>query len=55
VAKGFGHALVAVGYDDARKAFQVQNSWGRKWADGGYGWLSYGFWSRNVKVSLVVD
>jgi C1A family cysteine protease len=55
VAKGFGHALVAVGYDDARKAFRVQNSWGRKWADGGYGWLSYGFWSRNVKVGLVVD
>jgi C1A family cysteine protease len=55
ISKGFGHELVAVGYDDARKAFRVQNSWGRKWADGGYGWISYGFWTRNVKLAVVID
>jgi C1A family cysteine protease len=55
VPNGSGHTIVAIGYDDARKAFRIQNSWGRKWADGGYGWLSYGFWSRNVKLGYVID
>jgi hypothetical protein len=36
-----GHAMVAVGYDDARQAFKVINSWGTRWADGGFGWVSY--------------
>lgn len=38
----FGHAMVAVGYDEARQAIKVINSWGKGWADGGYGWISYG-------------
>ncbi|MEM9223857.1 MAG: DUF4384 domain-containing protein [Pseudomonadota bacterium] len=36
-----GHALVAVGYDERRRAFLVQNSWGPGWADGGFGWVSF--------------
>ena len=50
-----GHTMTAVGYDDARQAFRIQNSWGRKWADGGYAWLSYGFWARNTGVGYVID
>jgi C1A family cysteine protease len=50
-----GHAMIAVGYDDARKAIRVQNSWGRSWADGGYGWFAYEFWKRNVRVGFVID
>ena len=47
-----GHAVVAVGYDDARVientnpgggkttgAILVRNSWGTEWGDRGYGWL----------------
>jgi hypothetical protein len=52
---GGGHTMTAVGYDDARQAFRIQNSWGRKWADGGYAWLSYGFWARNTGVGYVID
>lgn len=49
------HALVAVGYDDAREirnpidgnvsrgALRVRNSWGPQWGDGGYGWLPYAY------------
>ena len=40
--------MVVVGYDDAKQAFRIQNSWGRTWGDGGYGWFSYEFWKRNV-------
>jgi hypothetical protein len=41
VRGGIGHAMVLAGYDDARGAFRVLNSWGTDWADGGYGWISY--------------
>jgi C1A family cysteine protease len=53
------HALVAVGYDDAKTiarfdpstgrtqitggALRVRNSWGIGWGEGGYGWLPYDY------------
>lgn len=36
-----GHAMVIVGYDDAKQAFRVQNSWGPRWGDHGFIWISY--------------
>ncbi|MFP3042788.1 DUF4384 domain-containing protein [Treponema primitia] len=38
-----GHAMCVVGYDDTRfgGAFEVQNSWGKKWGNGGYMWIPY--------------
>ena len=36
-----GHAIVIVGYDDARSAFKIINSWGTDWGIGGYGWIDY--------------
>lgn len=48
-----GHAVMAVGYDNAKKinnpngrvattgAFLIRNSWGREWGENGYGWLPY--------------
>jgi hypothetical protein len=36
-----GHAMVIVGYSDARQAFKIMNSWGTRWADNGFGWISY--------------
>jgi len=50
-----GHAMVAVGYDEARKAFQIQNSWGRSWGDGGLGWFGYDFWRAKVGAGFVID
>jgi len=55
LSSGSGHALIAVGYDDSRKAFRIQNSWSRKWADGGYAWFSYDYWTKAVHVGFVVD
>lgn len=59
-----GHAVVAVGYDDAMKikntnpggvettgALLIRNSWGTGWGAGGYGWLPYDY----VLKGLAVD
>jgi C1A family cysteine protease len=49
----WGHAIVAVGYDDGKKikntqcnktttgALLIRNSWGTGWGDKGYGWMPY--------------
>lgn len=52
-----GHAVLAVGYDDAHKigkergALLIRNSWGAQWGQQGYGWLPY----RYVEQGLAVD
>jgi C1A family cysteine protease len=59
-----GHAIVAVGYDDAKKikntnvggvettgALLIRNSWGTSWGAAGYGWLPYDY----VLKGLAVD
>jgi C1A family cysteine protease len=38
-----GHAVLAVGYDHARRLLIFRNSWGHGWGDGGYGYLPYAF------------
>ena len=38
-----GHAVMAVGYDDAQQRFIIRNSWGEKWGDKGYFTMPYAF------------
>lgn len=38
-----GHAVLAVGYDDAKRHFIVRNSWGTKWGEKGYFYMPYDF------------
>jgi C1A family cysteine protease len=38
-----GHAMIIAGYDDARGAFRIINSWGSGWGDNGYAWVGYDF------------
>ena len=41
--KNNAHALCVVGYDDNKYggAFEIQNSWGQNWGDGGFVWIPY--------------
>ena len=38
-----GHAILAVGYDDAKQVFLFRNSWGTTWGNQGYGTIPYGY------------
>lgn len=38
-----GHAVLAVGYDDARQSFIIRNSWGGDWGIDGYFHMPYEF------------
>jgi len=44
-----GHAVMAVGYDDATKRFLIRNSWGADWGLQGYFTMPYDYLdSRNL-------
>ena len=36
-----GHAVMSVGYSDAKNEFIIRNSWGSSWGDGGYFYMPY--------------
>lgn len=36
-----GHAMCLIGYDDNKKQFEIQNSWGTQWGDNGFVFVSY--------------
>lgn len=50
-----GHAMTMVGYDERRQAFKLINSWGTRWGDGGFGWMSYDAYQRFVTQAYVMD
>lgn len=42
-----GHAVCAVGYDDAKQCMIVRNSWSDKWGDKGYFYMPYKYISNS--------
>jgi len=60
----WGHAILAVGYDDAKAitntsnnkktkgALLIRNSWGLSWGESGYGWLPYEYVRENIALDF---
>ena len=48
-----GHAVLAVGYDDATQRFKVRNSWGIDWAQNGFFTIPYDYLTNNELSSDV--
>ncbi len=53
------HCVTAVGWDDARQAFKILNSWGDRWQDSGFYWIPYdkmasecGYWQYMIDKSI---
>ena len=46
-----GHAVMAAGYDDSKKAVLVRNSWGTGWGIKGYFWMPYAYISSSKLCS----
>jgi C1A family cysteine protease len=46
-----GHAVMAAGYDDKKKAILVRNSWGTGWGIKGYFWMPYAYISNSSLCS----
>jgi len=49
-----GHAVCLVGYNRINKSFKVRNSWGPRWGDSGYFYMSYDFLLTNNVFSFWV-
>jgi hypothetical protein len=46
-----GHAMVVIGFDDGRKAFEIMNSWGKGWANEGFVWIRYDDFAQYCKYA----
>jgi hypothetical protein len=45
------HAMLLVGYDEARQAYRLMNSW-KLWGEGGFGWIDYATFENDVREVL---
>ncbi|PQJ78464.1 C1 family peptidase [Polaribacter porphyrae] len=56
VASKGGHAMVVVGYDDNKYggAFEIMNSWGTRFRNGGFFWVRYNDFKNYVKTAYVL-
>lgn len=50
-----GHSVLIVGYDDAKEAFLIQNSWSENWGDKGFGWLPYQYFRAGPNGDVLAD
>lgn len=47
-----GHAMLVVGYDEVDKTFEIMNSWGTRWGNGGFVKVSYDDYAEYVKYGF---
>lgn len=50
-----GHGMLLVGYDDAKHAWHMMNSWSTNWGNRGFFWMSYDSFAASARVCYSVD
>lgn len=50
-----GHAMTVVGYDDARQAYLLANSWGASWGVNGFAWMPYAYFTSQATDLWMID
>ncbi len=52
-----GHAMCIIGYDDSKLGgcFELMNSWGSDWGDGGFAWIRYEDIMQYLEEAYVVE
>ena len=40
-SRSINHVVVLIGWDDAKQAWLIKNSWGKDWGEDGFGWIKY--------------
>lgn len=53
-ANGEAHAIAVTGYDDSKHSFRIMNSWSSGWADKGFAWMDYTFFTVDTDECFVV-
>jgi len=53
-AKSNIHAMLVVGYDDIEQRFELMNSWGSDWGNGGFIYVSYKDFNKYAKEAYAV-
>jgi cathepsin K len=48
------HAVVIIGWNDAKQGWLIRNSWGTDWGDSGYAWIKYNCNNIGRKAAWVV-
>ena len=46
------HAMVVVGFDDGKEAFEIMNSWGTSWGNDGFIWVKYDDFARYCRYAF---
>jgi len=47
-----GHAICLTGFSDSKHCVYFKNSWGKKWGNGGYGELSYDYFTKGLASDM---
>ncbi len=56
--KNNGHAVLLLGYQEAGDGggrFIFRNSWGRRWGENGYGYITYAYMQKHLKTALYLS
>ena len=51
----YPHAMVVVGYNDVKKSFELMNSWGPDWGNGGYIWVKYDDFAKHCVLAYQIQ